>query len=144
MRVIITTCSREVTQLFLILYNTHKPSFHDCHPWRLHHQLHYVSQIITPISCRWWGIHQGLLWRVASYWHQLIIQEVDLESTFQYLGACLHQRYVYFFRRQFYIKSLRPKYFVWCSTSNHLFTPCRMYCSILRAIIIISGLYRAC
>ena len=34
---------------------------------------------------------------------------------------------------------LWPKDFVWCSTSNHLFTPYKMYCSTLRAIDINCG-----
>lgn len=49
------------------------------------HQSHYITKILIPILCRWWGYIKSLLWRVASCRHCLIIQVVELETPFSAL-----------------------------------------------------------
>ena len=67
-----------------------------------------------------------------------------MSTTNQYLGSSL--RNIRFSTMRLVTASIRsslldfwPKYFVWRSTSNHLFTPYEMYYSTLRAIDISGG-----
>ena len=120
-----------------ILCNTINLHFHNHHSWN------FVSSIDSHLQKSFTSFHvvdvgyiKALLWWVIYCQHQLIIQEVDIETPFQCFEACIHQWQVFRFRRQVDINGLRLKDFSWCSTSNHLFTPCKMYCSTLRIIMI--------
>ncbi len=109
-----------------ICYNIHKPSFHlygswSSSMWTSFWSFFLKSSYLFCVVDR--GYIKVLMWQVALYWHQLIIQEVHLETSLSTLvlaninGNFPHSRWY------IYIIDLRPKYFVWCSTSNHLFTP---------------------
>ena len=55
-----------------------------------------ISQILSPKSLHSFrvidvGYIKALLQQVASFRHQRIIQEVDLETPFQYLEDFIHQ-----------------------------------------------------
>ena len=85
-------CSREVIQLIsaTILLSLHFMfAFTDLVPCQ-HHSDHSVS-IMIPISCHWWGIHQGL----PTIGHFLSTSTHHpgswIRNTPWHLGACIHQ-----------------------------------------------------
>ena len=63
---------------------------------------------------------------------QIIIHEFYLETSSITLGLATSST-------SFSLPDLWPKYFFFLLTSNHLFTPYKMYCSTLRAIDINGG-----
>lgn len=105
-----------------ICYNTLNLSFYTCHTWS--------SSISTSFCLKSWypfrvidrGYIKAFSWWVTSYWHQFIIQEVDLETPFGTLVlANINDKFPHS-RRQVFVIGLRPTNFVWCSTSTHSFT----------------------
>ena len=62
----------------------------------------------SSVSCRWCGKHYGPpSIKVTSCRLQLIIQEVDLETPFRYLGACMPQWKVLCIRCKVFIIGLQ-------------------------------------
>ena len=101
---------------------------------------HYLS-----VSCRWCGKHYGPpSIKVTSCRLQLIIQEVDLETPFRCLGACMPQWQVLRVRREVFIIGLRSNDStgVRLQLINSHAVDCTY--STLRAIVIIGGTSRVC
>ena len=118
-------CSREVIQWINSSFcNTRKPSF----SWPSSLKIAISSHILL-FEISNYPFHNNL----TSCRQQIIIQEVHLEtsdsSTMRLVTALTISSLPYFW----------PKDFVWCLTSNNLFTPYEMYCSTLRAIDINGG-----
>ena len=86
------TCSREVIQFKLHPLQYRKPSFSWPPFLNLMSPVTFCLQKTLHSFCvvDVWYIKALLRW-VASCRHQHIIQEVDLETPFQYLETCIHQ-----------------------------------------------------
>ena len=126
-------CSREVDLC------TYQPSS-DTHMILIHNKTSCSS-----VSCRWCGKHYGPpSIKVTSCRLQLIIQEVDLETPFWYLGACMPQWQVRHIRREVYIIDLRSGDSA--GVRRQLIYSHAVDCtsSTLRAIVIIGGFSCTC
>ena len=110
-----------------------------------HMILIHNKTLCSSVSCRWCGNHYGPpSIKVTSCRHQLIIQEVDLETPYGTLEpACLNGRFVAFDHEVFIIG-------LWSSDSTSVRRQLidshavDYTCSTLRAIVIIGGSSRVC
>ena len=92
-----------------------------------HMILIHNKTLCSTVSCRWCGNHYGPpSIKVTSCRHQLIIQEVGLETPYGILEpACLNGRFVAFDER--FSSWASDRVSLRCSTSTHLFARRRLY-----------------